>query len=112
MEALACNTPIVATDCPSGPAEILDYGRFGELVPPSDPDALSRAVMRAIRSSGRPQNREAALERFQYERVINQYARLIDEVTGVQSGAVGSWQTLQGVAVVFMALNERDPINE
>jgi glycosyltransferase involved in cell wall biosynthesis len=43
-EALACGAQIVSTDCPSGPAEILENGKFGRLVPVGDEAALARAV--------------------------------------------------------------------
>ena len=48
VEALSCGLPVVSTDCPSGPAEILDNGRFGRLVPVNDADALSQAMTQAL----------------------------------------------------------------
>jgi glycosyltransferase involved in cell wall biosynthesis len=44
VEALATGTPVIATDCPHGPREILDYGRYGQLVPPGDPGTLAQAI--------------------------------------------------------------------
>lgn len=43
-EALALGTPVVATDCPSGPRELLRDGRYGRLTPPGDPDRLAEAI--------------------------------------------------------------------
>jgi glycosyltransferase involved in cell wall biosynthesis len=45
VEALACGTPVVSTNCPCGPAEILDNGRFGRLVPVGDADALGSSLI-------------------------------------------------------------------
>jgi glycosyltransferase involved in cell wall biosynthesis len=44
VESMGCGTPVIATDCEHGPAEILDRGRYGALVPPRDPQALADAM--------------------------------------------------------------------
>lgn len=50
IEALGCGCPVVSTDCPSGPAEILDHGRFGPLVPVGDEEALAAAIKSVLDS--------------------------------------------------------------
>lgn len=44
-EALACGCPVVSTDCPSGPAEMLDGGRLGPLVEPGNAEAMADAIL-------------------------------------------------------------------
>lgn len=60
VEALSAGLPVVSTDCPSGPAEILKGGRWGRLVPVGDVAALGRAMEAALSS---PVDRDALRRR-------------------------------------------------
>jgi glycosyltransferase involved in cell wall biosynthesis len=51
IEALGCGTPVVSTDCPSGPAEILVNGKYGRLVPVGDIEKLAKAIEEALQAS-------------------------------------------------------------
>jgi len=87
VEAMQCATQIVATDCPSGPAEILDHGRFGQLVPVGDAPALAVALQRSLDGSFRVE-RNVLLARaaeFSIDRAVDAYTRVF---TAVQSRAV------------------------
>ena len=78
VEALACGTPVVSTDCPSGPGEILDHGRFGRLVPVGDADALASAMREALEA---PIDRDALKNRaaeFSPEIAARKYLDLLD----------------------------------
>ena len=44
VEALECGLPVISTDCPSGPSEILQEGLFGRLVPIKEPQSLALAI--------------------------------------------------------------------
>jgi glycosyltransferase involved in cell wall biosynthesis len=77
VEAMAVGTPVVATDCPSGPAEILDNGRFGELVPVGDAEALAAAIVHTLRA---PPPREVLVERardFSADAAADRYLELV-----------------------------------
>jgi glycosyltransferase involved in cell wall biosynthesis len=73
IEALACGLRVVATDCPSGPREILRGGRYGELVPVGDSVALADAIENALsgptarppEEAWRPYGIEAVLDRYE-----------------------------------------------
>lgn len=75
-EALALSPRLVATDCPSGPREVLENGKYGRLVPPGDPEALARAMLESLSEDPRPIPPEA-WQRFTEETVVPQY---IDEI--------------------------------
>ena len=79
-EALAVGTPVVATRCPSGPEEILDGGRYGELVPVGDARALADAIERTL---DRPVDRAALAVRgrsFSVEAATDHYDTLLSRV--------------------------------
>jgi glycosyltransferase involved in cell wall biosynthesis len=76
IEAMACGTPVVATDCRSGPAEILRGGRFGELVPVGDPQALAAAIERTLQRPASPQALRVRAGDFSIERAVDRYGDL------------------------------------
>lgn len=77
IEALGCGCPVVSTDCPSGPREILDGGRYGRLVPVADPVAMADAISHTL---GTPPQRASLLARaelFSTGRAAERYLRLL-----------------------------------
>lgn len=78
VEAMAVGTPVVATDCPHGPGEILDKGRLGALVPVGDAEALAAAISDTLaRSAPAPDVLRAATEPYRVATVVEQYAHLL-----------------------------------
>jgi glycosyltransferase involved in cell wall biosynthesis len=75
VEALALGTPVVSTDCPSGPAEILDGGRLGTLVAVGDASALAAAILDAL-SGNAPVRRPADYKPFTLDYALNVYSQL------------------------------------
>ncbi len=81
VEALALKLPIVSTDCPSGPAEILENGRFGILVEPANPDALAAGMRTALADYDSmlemTEDAQASLVRFTPETAVAKYLELL-----------------------------------
>ncbi len=76
IEALYSGVPLISTDCPSGPSEILADGRYGKLVPVGDVNALTNAIELALDGKVRPPAEES-WQRFEVETVIDQYINVL-----------------------------------
>lgn len=82
VEALACGVPVISTDCPFGPPEILGHGMYGTLVPIGDADAMAQAILRVV-SGERREVPETAWKRFSLEGVVLAYEQAIGLVSKV-----------------------------
>lgn len=80
VEAMACGTSVVSTDCPSGPSEILENGKWGLLVPVGNSEAMADAMERALTHCG-PNVTERA-NYFTVGRASDAYLELIDQLVG------------------------------
>ena len=80
-EAMACGTPVISTDCPHGPREILEDGKWGSLVPVANVDALADAMRAALANPEQQQARATAarshVTRFEAGRITRQYEQAI-----------------------------------
>jgi len=77
VEALSVGCPVVSTDCPGGPREILENGKYGKLVPVGDHEALAKAIIDTLKN---PPPKELLQERgkmFSVEAAVNKYLELI-----------------------------------
>jgi len=80
IEAMACGTTVVSTNCVSGPSEILQDGAFGSLVPIHDPAALANAMLYAAQHPANPKSLQARSEEFSVKKAVFEYKKLIDEL--------------------------------
>lgn len=77
VEAMAAGTPVVATDCPSGPREILADGTYGSLVGVDDIDAMAAAITRTLDAPRVSTRLRARAADFAPEQVAARYLALL-----------------------------------
>src|SRR5262249_55745517 len=75
VEAMACGAPIISTDCRSGPAEILENGRWGRLTTVGDADALAKAIEEVLDEATHPDVKSRAAV-FNIENMTDEYLKL------------------------------------
>lgn len=73
VEALSFGLPVVSTDCQSGPAEILDFGKYGILTPVGDAEALAAGIKQAVTSHIDPEKQKERSKHFSIENAVDQY---------------------------------------
>lgn len=76
VEAMALGIAVVSTDCPSGPAEILENGRLGPLVPVDDAEALAAGIHRCLSSPIPAAVLIEAAQRYRSDIVAERYLEL------------------------------------
>jgi len=76
VQAMACGTTVVSTDCPTGPDEILEGGRWGRLVPVGDAEALAQAMADALDDTSPPDVRKRA-DAFRSEAATEKYLSIL-----------------------------------
>jgi len=96
LEALACGCPVISTDCPFGPADILTKSEAGILVPVEDEGALANALLDLLRDShmrrllserGRRRARD-----FEASMIVEQYERTLESTCERLGRSTQSWQ--------------------
>ena len=77
VEALACGCPVVSTDCPFGPGEILEGGRYGRLVPVGDDAALAEAMAATLANPPDPALLQRRADDFTVSHSVEGYLRAL-----------------------------------
>ncbi|MDX3226453.1 glycosyltransferase family 4 protein [Streptomyces sp. ME19-01-6] len=91
VEAMHCGVPVVATDCPHGPGEIITHGQDGLLVPVGDSDAIAKGLLSLIEDDELRRSMGAAArtaaQRYAPEHVAKAYEQLFTELYEARGAA-------------------------
>jgi glycosyltransferase involved in cell wall biosynthesis len=80
VEAMATGTPVVSTDCESGPAEILECGKYGQLVPVGDANKLAEAILATLANPLDSQVLQQRAQDFTTEAIAREYLTYFEEL--------------------------------
>jgi len=82
VEAMGCGIQVVSTDCPGGSGEVLGHGRYGQLVPPGDSQALADAMYRSLTGAFHVPSQDLVRKasEFNLERAARRYLSVIRSV--------------------------------
>ena len=71
-------SPVVSTDCPSGPAQILKQGKLGPLVPVGDDAAMARAILGTLDAPPDPEPLRLRADDFSVDRATERYLEVLE----------------------------------
>ena len=94
VQALGAGRPIVATDCAHGPAEVLERGRWGRLVPVDDADALAAACAQALDAPA-PAVPDEVLARFDLSAVLDAWRTVLGLPASESTKAVAAGHVME-----------------
>lgn len=77
IEAMAAGTPVISTDCKSGPAEILLNGKYGPLVPVGDVEKMAQAIAQTLDSPPNPTFLKQRASEFSLEKAVTHYMQVL-----------------------------------
>ena len=87
IEAMAAGCRVVSTDCPSGPAEILENGKYGSLVPVGDHYALAEAIVTTLDAPHDPQRLRTRAAYFSVDKAVEEYLEVLSQVAKERGNA-------------------------